>query len=160
MRVTTKRYQLEKNKFIGVATKTLIRKEWKWSWIPAVLLILGIVFYDEAFWWMFSLALLTPIIYLLFWGVQFAGVTQHEAGKFLFYKMSYQIDGKQLMLVMDKKHGMPVEWKNFKNAYKTKDAFILAMSKAQMIYLPFTIFKSDSDIRFTENVLKRKGLLK
>jgi hypothetical protein len=160
MRVTTKKYQLENNQYIGVATKALLRKEWQWSWIPALLLALAFVFYKDAFWWFLSLAILTPFIYLLFWGVQFAGVTQHEAGKFLFYKMSYQIDGKQLLLMVDKKHGMPVEWKNFKYAFKNKKGFVLAMSKAQIIYLPLTIFKSDSDIRLTETILKRKGLLK
>ncbi|MFT6716051.1 MAG: hypothetical protein ACJA0Q_000680 [Saprospiraceae bacterium] len=158
MIVKTKKYQLTSSKYIGLALKALIKKEWKYFGIPALLLILGFVF-PSAFWWFFTFALLVPGLYILFWVVQFAGFTQHESGKMFFYKMSFEIDSKQVMLKMDSKHGMPVEYKSFTNAFKTKDAFILTMSKAQFIYLPFSIFKSDGDKKMTETILKRKKLL-
>lgn len=158
MIVKTKKYQLTSSKYIGTATKALLKKEWKYWGIPLLILILGFIF-NDSFWWFFSFALLVPALYLLFWWIQFAGFTQHEAGKMFFYKMSYEIDSRQVMLKMDSKHGMPVEYKNFKTAYKTKDAFVLSMSKAQFILLPFEIFKSDSDIKLVETILKRKSLL-
>lgn len=158
MIVKTKRYQLASSKYIGLATKSLIKKEWMYFGIPLALLILAFVF-PGGFWWYFSFAIAVPTVYLLFWWIQFAGFTQHEAGKMFFYKMSYEIDSRHIMLKMDSKHGMPVEYKNFKKAFKTKDAFLLTMSKAQFIYLPFEIFKSDSDIKLAETIFKRKNLL-
>ena len=158
MIVKTKKYQLTSSKYIGLATKLLIKKEWKYFGIPLALLILGIVF-SSAFWWFFTFMLLVPGVYLIFWWIQFAGFTQHEAGKMFFYKMSYEIDSRQLLLKIDLKHGMPVEWKNFKKAIVTKDAYILTMSKAQFIYLPFDIFRSEADIKLAETIFKRKSLL-
>ena len=70
-----------------------------------------------------------------------------------------EIDGRQFLLKVDAKHGMPIEWKSFKKAFKGKDGFILSMSKAQFIFLPFNIFKKDNDIKLTETILKRKNLL-
>jgi|LauGreDrversion4_2_1035121.scaffolds.fasta_scaffold593322_1 hypothetical protein len=157
MKVTTKKYQLQSSKYVGIATKALIRKDWKWAGIPLLILILGFIL--PGFWWWFSFALAVPLLYLIFWWIQFAGFTQHEAGKMFFYKMSYQIDGKQVLLMVDAKHGMPLEWKNIKNVYKLKDAYLLSLSKAQFIYLPFEIFKSEADLRLTETIMKRKGFL-
>jgi hypothetical protein len=111
------------------------------------------------FWWWFSFALAIPLVYLLFWWIQFAGFTQHESGKMFFYKMAYQIDGKNILLMVDAKHYMPLEWKNIKKVYKLKNAYVLTLSKAQMIYLPFEIFRSESDLKLTDTIMKRKGVL-
>ena len=158
MKVITKRYELEKQKYISLDLVALLKKEWKYAIPVVVLFILSFVLYDY-FWWFFLPALLAPILYLLFWLIQFAGFTQHEMGKMFFYKMNYEIDGKQFLLKIDAKHGMPVEWKSFKNAYRTKSGFVLSMSKAQFIYLPFEIFKKENDIKLTETILKRKNLI-
>ena len=158
MIVKTKKYQLTSSKYIGLATKALINREWKFFGIPLLILILGFVFMSS-FWWFFTFALLIPTLYILFWIIQFAGFTQHESGKMFFYKMSFEIDSRQVMLKMDSKHGMPVEYKSFTSAFKTKDAFVLTMSKAQFIYLPFSIFKTDGDKKMTETILSRKKLL-
>lgn len=159
MIVKTKKYELSKKKYIGIATKLLIKREWKYFGIPVALLILGIVIPGNVFWWFFAFALLVPGLYLLFWWIQFAGFTQHEAGKMFFYKLSYEIDSRQFMLKVDTKHGMPVDWKNFKKCVMGKDAFILTLSKAQFIYLPFDIFRSEADVKLAETIFKRKNLL-
>ena len=70
--------------------------------------------------------------------------------------MNYEIDGRQFLLKMDAKHGMPIEWKSFKKAFKTKKGFVLTMSKAQ----PFSIFKKENDIKLISTILNRKNLLK
>jgi len=157
MIVKTKKYQLTSSKYIGLATKALINREWKFFGIPLLLVILGFIFGEYA--WFFSFALAIPSLYILFWIVQFAGFTQHESGKMFFYKMSYEIDSRQVMLKMDSKHGMPVDFKSFTGAFKTKNAYVLTMSKAQFIYLPFNIFKSEGERKMTETILKRKKLL-
>ena len=57
--------------------------------------------------------------------------------------MSYEIDGRQFLMKVDAKHGMPIEWKNFKKVFKSRKGYILAMNKANFIYLPFSIFKKE-----------------
>ena len=158
MKVTTKRYELEKKKYISLATLALLKKEWLYGVPFAILIVLSFII-SSWFWTFFLIGLLVPLLYLGFWMIQFTGFTQHEMGKMFFYKMNYEIDGRQFLLKVDAKHGMPIEWKSFKKAFKGKDGFILSMSKAQFIFLPFNIFKKDNDIKLTETILKRKNLL-
>jgi hypothetical protein len=54
---------------------------------------------------------------------------------------------------------MPVQWNMIKRVTITKDAFVLYLSKAQFIHLPFRIFNSDNDKKFLEAILKRKELI-
>lgn len=158
MKVITKRYELEKKKYIGIATMALLKKEWLYGVPCAALLILSFIF-TSWFWTLFLIGFLVPVLYVGFWMIQFAGFTQHEMGKMFFYKMNYEIDGRQFLLKIDAKHGMPMEWKNFKKAHKTKDGFVLTMSKAQFIFLPFSIFKKENDLKLMQTILNRKNLL-
>ena len=159
MKVITKKYELKKKKYISVATLSLIKKEWLYG-VPCVVLIALSFIITSWFWTFFLIGFLVPVLYIGFWMIQFAGFTQHEMGKMFFYKMNYEIDGRQFLLKMDAKHGMPLEWKSFKKAFKTKKGFVLTMSKAQFIYLPFTIFKKENDIKLISTILNRKNLLK
>lgn len=106
------------------------------------------------------MALLAYILYWVFWLIQFAGVTQMEQNKVIFEKMSYEIDSRQILMKLNTKQGMPIKWDMIKKAEITKDAFILTMSKAQFIHLPFKIFNSDNEKKFLETILKRKELTK
>ncbi|MFT7232664.1 MAG: hypothetical protein ACI8TA_001880, partial [Cyclobacteriaceae bacterium] len=99
-------------------------------------------------------------LYLLFWLIQFAGVTQLEQGKFMFQKMSYEISSQQILLKINAKQGMPMKWDQIKRAEHSKDAFTLYVSKAQMLHFPHKIFNSENEIRFVETVLRRKSLIK
>ena len=58
------------------------------------------------------------------------------------------------------RQGMPVQWNMIKRAEMGKDAFILYMSKAQFIHLPYKIFNSENEKKFMETILKRKELIK
>lgn len=155
---TTKKYQLDPNKYVWIALRNLIKKEWWYGLAPLALIVAGI-FYAPGRWWMIITGIVVVIGYLLFWMIQFYGLTQHEMSKMMFYKVTYEINGKHLMMKVDAKHGMPVNWNQFKTASKTKNGYILTISKAQFFYLPFEIFKSDNDIRFTEALLRTKKLI-
>ena len=154
----TKKYQMDANKYVWIALENLIRKEWYYGLAPLALIVAGI-FYAQGRWWMIITGLVVALGYLIFWIIQFAGLTQHEMGKMMFYKASYEIDGKNFTMKMDAKHGMPMLWSTFKKAQKRKKGFVLTVSKAQFFYLPFDIFKSDNDVRFVESLLKNKKLL-
>lgn len=95
-----------------------------------------------------------------FWLIQFAGVTQLEQGKFMFEKLSYEITSQQVLIKLNTKQGMPLKWESITKAMISKDAYILFISKAQLIHLPFRIFNSQNEIKFIETILKRKGYIK
>ena len=82
-----------------------------------------------------------------------------EQNKPIFQKMAYEIDSRQILMKVNAKEGMPVQWNMIKRVAITKDAFVLYLSKAQFIHLPFRIFNSDNDKKFLEAILKRKELI-
>ena len=83
-----------------------------------------------------------------------------EDSKFLFERLGYEINSQQVMIKVSSKQGMPVKWDTIKKAKVGKNYILLILSKVQMIYLPFKIFKSDNERKFVETILKRKGYTK
>jgi hypothetical protein len=157
MIVRTRKYKLPTKTYIGVGFKSVIRQQW---WVILIYLaICSGYFIIPNIWWIIG-ASIALVLYLLFWLIQFAGVTQLEQGKFMFEKLSYELSSQQILLKLNPKQGMPLKWDQIKRARKEKQAFVLFLSKAQIIYLPFKIFNNDNEIRFMETVLKRKGYIK
>lgn len=95
-----------------------------------------------------------------FWVIQFAGVTQLEQSKMLFDKLSYEIDSRQILIKLNSKQGMPMKWDQVKRAWADKKQFVLVINKAQMMMFPYTVFKTQNEVKFIETILKRKGLIK
>jgi hypothetical protein len=157
MIVKTKKYQLPKKTYIKLGLLNLLKEQWWLIFVPLGFLALNFI---EHSWWFYFLAILVPGLYILFWVIQFSGVTQMEQGKMLFEKLSYEIDSRQVMIKLNPKQGSPIQWNLIKRASKSKDAFLLVLSKAQFIHLPFKIFNSDNEIKFVESLLKRKGYIK
>ncbi|HSI90470.1 MAG TPA: YcxB family protein [Adhaeribacter sp.] len=134
----------------------LLKKQWWFIIGPVALACLAFIWPS---WWFISIAILIVVLYLLFWAVQFAGVTQLEQNKMLFQKMAYEIDGRQILMKISERQGMPVTWDMIKTAKKGSDHYLLSMSKAQFIYLPFSIFTNPNDLRMMDTYLRRKNLL-
>ncbi len=157
MIVRTKKYKLPTKKYIGTAFKAVLKQQW-WVLLIFFTICAGYLWIPNN-WWIIgpSIAL---VIYMLFWLIQFAGVTSLEQGKFMFEKLSYEISSQQILLKVSANQGMPMKWEQIKRVKKSKDAFILFISKAQLIYLPFKIFNNKNEISFIETVLKRKGYIK
>ena len=124
----------------------------------AVAIMCG-AFFIFSWWWIIG-ALIALTLYILFWVIQFAGVTQLEQNKVLFERLSYEINSQQILIKVNPKQGMPLKWDMIKKARVGKDYFLLVVSKAQLIYLPFRIFNTDNERRFVETILKRKGYVK
>jgi hypothetical protein len=155
MIVKTKKHKLETSTYIKLAMKNILIEQW---WV--FLIFLAIISLSYFSFWFAVGAIVALILYLLFWLIQFAGVTQLEQNKILFEKLSYEIDSRQIMIKVNPKQGMPLTWDNVKKATKTAEAFILIISKAQLIELPYRIFNSDNEKKFVESILKRKGYIK
>ncbi|HEU5291186.1 MAG TPA: YcxB family protein [Cyclobacteriaceae bacterium] len=160
MIVKTKNYKLEKNIYIQLALKNVLKKQ---GWIAAsiaFLLCLGYAIPGAQTIWWFIGAFVGLGLYLLFWWIQFYGVTQLEQGKMLFEKFSYEISSQQILMKINPREGMPMKWDQIQRATIGKDFYVLYVNKAQLIYWPFKIFNTDNERKFVASILKSKGFVK
>ncbi|MDH5474785.1 MAG: YcxB family protein [Cyclobacteriaceae bacterium] len=157
MIVKTRKYQLNKNTYIKIALGNVLKEQW---WVGLIVLALcsGYLWIPNM-WWFIGTAI-AVVLYLLFWLIQFAGVTQLEQGKMLFEKLSYEINSQQVLIKLNTKQGMPLKWDQIKSAKIGKDYILLNVNKAQIIHLPFKVFNTENDRKFVETILKRKGFIK
>ena len=157
MIVKTRKYKHETGKYIKIALVGVLRQQW---WVG--LIVLGIMSGSLIIWshWWITGALIALALYILFWIIQFAGITQMEQGKILFERLNYEITSQQILIKISSKQGMPIKWDQVKRAKKSKSGFILWMSKVQLIYFPFKIFNTENERKFIETILKRKEYLK
>lgn len=158
MIVKTKNYKLNKKTYIRLAFRQILQRQ---GWIAALgaLVICMGYFWIPSIWW-FVGAIVGLGLYLLFWWVQFYGVTQLEQGKMLFEKFSYEISSQQILMKINPREGMPLKWDQIKRASIGKDYFVLFVNKAQLIHLPFRIFNTENERKFLSSILRNKGLLK
>jgi len=157
MIVKTKNYRLEKSVYIKMALRNILRQQW-WVSLIVVAICLGYL-WQPSIWW-FIAAIVGAGLYLLFWWIQFYGVTQLDQSKMLFERFSYEISSKDLIMKLNPREGMPLKWDQIKSAQVGKDHFLLFINKAQLIYLPFKIFNTDNERKFVGSILKTKGLIK
>jgi len=157
MIIRTKNYRLEKKEYIKLAMRSILRQQW-WVSLIVVAICLGYL-WIPSIWWFIG-ALIGGGLYLLFWWVQFYGVTQLEQGKMLFERLSYEINSQQVVIKLNAREGMPMKWDQIKRANVGKDYFLLTVNKAQLIHLPFKIFNSENERKFLTSILKTKGFIK
>jgi len=157
MIVKTKKNKLGTGTYIKLGLKNILKEQW---WVLLILFaIFSGAFFIPSNWWFIGGAI-AFVLYLLFWVIQFAGITQMDQSKILFEKLGYEIDSRQVMIKFSSKQGMPIKWSQIKRAIKGKDYFLLIMSKAQFIHLPFRVFNTENERKFVETILKRKGYIK
>ena len=158
MIVKTKNYRLEKSTYISLALKNVLLKQ-GWIALAAALAICLLYFLVPSIWWFIG-AFIGLGLYLLFWWIQFYGVTQLEQGKMLFERFTYEINSQQILMKINPREGMPIKWDQIKSASIGKDYFLFVVNRAQMIHLPFKIFNTENERKFVTSILKTKGLIK
>jgi hypothetical protein len=159
MIIRTKKYQLPKKTYVKIALTNLLKKQWWYIFGPIAFAAIAF-FLPEYKWWFIVTAIIAVVGYILFWAIQFTGVTQLPQNQIMFDKLSYEIDSRQVLIKLNPKQGSPIQWNMVVAAEKSKDAYILVINKAQIIHLPYKIFNSDNDIRFMDSILKRKEYIK
>lgn len=160
MIVKTKNYKLEKKVYIKLALKSILKKQGWMALAGAVVLCLGYFIPGANSIWWFIGAVLGVGLYVLFWWIQFYGVTQLEQGQALFEKFSYEISSQQILMKKNPREGMPLKWDQIQKAEVGPNYFALFVNKAQIIYWPYKIFNTDNERKFVASVLKTKGLAK
>ncbi len=157
MIIKTKKYNLPKKQYIKIALKFTFLQQW---WVFIIALIIGSLYLYFKSIWFLIVPIIGLILYISFWLIQFYGVTMMEQTKLLFEKVNYEISSKQIIIQFSTKQGMPLEWKQIKKAYHKKKYFLLIISRAHLIYLPYKIFNNINSIKLVETILKRKKLIK
>jgi hypothetical protein len=140
-----------------MALQNILKQQW-WVSFIALAICLGF-FWIHSVWW-FIAAVLGGGLFILFWWIQFYGVTQLDQSKMLFERFSYEISSQQILMKINAREGMPIKWDQIKSAKVGKDYFLLFVNKAQLIHLPFRIFNSENERKFLNSILKNKGLVK
>lgn len=158
MIVRTKNYKLEKKTYTRIAFRNTMKKQ-GWIAVLAAVAICLMYLWVPSIWWFIGAAI-GLLLYMLFWWIQFYGVTQLEQGKMLFQKFSYEISSQQILMKINPREGMPLKWDQIKSAYVDKNAFVLFVNKAQIIHLPFRIFNTENERKFLTSILKNKGYIK
>lgn len=157
MIVKTKKYKLESSTYIKLALVNVLKQQW-WVFLIALSICAGYLWIPNIWW--FIGAAIALVLYLLFWLIQFAGVTQLDQTKMLFDKLSYEINSQQVLIKLNNKQGMPLKWDQIKRGSVGKNHLLLTVNKAQLIHLPFRVFNSENERKFVESIMKRKGLIK
>ena len=116
-------------------------------------------FFIPSIWWIIgsSIAL---FLYIIFWLIQFFGVTQVEKSSYMFERLSYEISSNQLMMKINNKQGMPIKWETIKKVKILKDGFLFKLNIVQYIIFPFKVFNNENEIRFIKSILSRIGYVK
>ncbi|CAN5190725.1 hypothetical protein BH09BAC3_BH09BAC3_01940 [soil metagenome] len=157
MIIKTKNYRLDKQEYIKMALKSILLKMW-WA-IPIAVGICLLYLWIPSIWWIIG-GLLAYGLFVLFWLIQFYGVTQLEQGKMLFERFSYEINSQQILMKLNAREGMPLKWDQIQRVELGKDYFLLFVNKAQLIHLPFKIFNTENERKFLTSILRTKGLIK
>jgi len=157
MIVKTKKYKLETGTYIKLGLQNILKEQW---WVALIYLAICAMYLVIPSWWWIIGATIGLVLYVLFWVIQFAGIPQLEQNKVLFEKLGYEIDSRQILVKVSTKQGMPITWDMIKRAFVSKSHFVLVVSKAQLIHLPFRIFNNENQVKFVETILKRKGLVR
>ncbi|WP_375579737.1 YcxB family protein [Marivirga tractuosa] len=157
MLVKTKKYKLDNSTYIKTGLKNIVKEQW-WVFLIALAICSGYAWVPNIWWFIGSFIAL--LLYFLFWVIQFAGVTQLDQYKILFERLSYEISSQQILIKLNAKQGMPIKWDQIKSAKVGKNAFTFVLSKAQFVYLPYKVFKTENEKKFVETILKRKELIK
>lgn len=158
MIVKTKNYKLDKKVYIKLALTNILLKQGWIAALAALAICLGSL-WIFSIWW-FIAAFIGLGLYILFWWIQFFGVTQLDQGKMLFEKFSYEISSQQILMKINPREGMPMKWDMIQSAKVGKDYYMLVVNKAQIVYWPFKIFNTDNERKFVASVLRTKGLVK
>lgn len=80
MIIKTKKYQFPKKTYVSLALTSFLKNQWWYALGP--LLFISIAFFLPSYkWWFIIPGVLVPLLYVAFFALQFAGVTQLEQNK-------------------------------------------------------------------------------
>ena len=158
--ILTKKTQMDVKQYIQLGMKKVIRKFWFAFLVPPALLLPAII-WPGALVWLIVTALVVTILYFVFWYVQFYGLSIAPQGKALFERQLYAITPEYLGMMKSETdpQGMMIPWDKIELVERTDKEFVMHLTLAHMLIIPFDIFKSQQDQNFAEAIMRRRNLL-
>lgn len=158
--IMTKKTQMEVKQFVTLGMKKVIKKYWWAFLVPPAIIMPGFI-WTGALIWLIAGALLVTGLYLAFWYLQFYGLSMHPQGKMLFEKQLYAITHEYLGIMKKETdpQGAMIPWTQVQLVEKTPTAYVVHVTLAQIMILPYDIFQSQQDLNFTEAIMRKHGLL-
>jgi hypothetical protein len=160
--IKTKKFSMEKAAYTKIAMKQFFDEQKIWALVPLALIFINAILNMTGTYrniWIYLFAVIGAALYILFWYVQYYGITQLDQYKQLFQKYRYEIDSRQILMKLNDKEGGVIKWEMIKKAYKRKTDYVLEISKGQFIQLPFDVFTSDNDRKLMDKILKDKEFI-
>lgn len=155
----TKKYQLPVKLFVTEGLKLVLARWWYAFLVPVAIILLSFIWPGGTGWFIGGAVLLT-VLYVGFWLVQLYGVSVHPQGKTMFDRFWYEFHNQSIYLKKNDREGMEIKYEMLSGVKRTDQGYFLYMGKLQFLYVPLEVFNSPNDIKFTDMLLKRKGLLK
>ncbi len=155
MIIKTKKHRLSPRTYIRIGFGDTMRRQW---WVTLLAIIAtSSAFYIGYFW--SSVTLLTLyFLYLVFWFVQFYGVTVMEESKAFFAPITYQISSKEIVMMLTKNRGSQIDWKQIQYMRKGSKGVVLFIDRGQFIHLPNRVFMDKQERLFFSQLLERKKI--
>lgn len=158
MIVKTKKHRCTKKDYMRVTFFNLLQRQW---WLGLLLFTVsgGVFFYQQS-WYVVLFPLLGLSYFAFQWG-KFYAITRISQNQWLFEPLAYQISSQQInVIIQDNKQAViPITWEEIKYARQSKDAFLLFLTEAQFIYLPYKKFGTPYEVQFVSSLLKKKKLI-
>lgn len=156
MIIRTKKTKLSPSAYIRIAMLNILREQW-WVGILAIGAAAGLL------WATYKISAIIVgvllILYILFWWTQVYGLTKLEENQLMFERLFYELNNERLIIFLNTRQGMPIDWKQINSARHGKDHFLLFISKGQFIYLPHSAFQNQQQINLVHILLKNKKLI-
>ncbi len=162
MIVKTKKFALDKKKYVNMAFSRQLNSSWYWLLIPAGIAVIGLVLHFTGIyknWWILITAFIGALLLVAFWYLQYYAATQMEQNAQMFDKFAYEIDSRQILVKLNQKEGGVIKWDTILSAEKSKNGFLLHISRGQFLHFPYSVFNSEHDQKLLESILRRKNLL-
>ena len=157
MRISTGYYRFPEGLYIRVGFFNALREQWYISFVLFFLIGLSIYFRDSI---CIVICCIIEVLYLLFWVVQFYGITKLPQMKIMFQRIFFEFNDDQILMHVDTRSAAQIKWGMIKSCRKMKDCYFFFITKANILYVPFKAFKSKSDLNLFEVLLKVKNVIK
>ena len=153
MKIKTKYYMLPRNIFKNECYKEIFKTQWYVNFLLLSILGYGVYINMKSVW---ITSLVFEILYILFWIIQVTSVQYVPQAAVLFEKLSYIFSPENITIALDNNRFSQIEWNQILKIKCRKDYIVLFVSKIQLLYIPYSCFKSNLEKTMFIALLKTK----
>jgi hypothetical protein len=156
MIIKTKKVQLSEENYLKINFRKKLKNDTKIFICCIVLFLVTLIL--KKFWFSFFIVL-GVALYIGFWFLQFFSVRYIEMSKIMFAPTIYEISKEKILCIISSNQGFNIKWNQIKKVEYLNQDFILRISHAQILYIPYKSFNCDYDLNFFKFLLKDNKLI-